>query len=485
MVVNEWATPSAMAALFIGLVLVAYASYQSIFGRSQNFLRPDFSCIIFMWFGYHLSPILALLRGSDWRSFMLSPSHIEHGLWMSLASTVAFIAGYRLLSSREERQTQAVLSWAERTEAIMHQANQLKKSHLFAIAALIIAIFIFTVGGFEEVFYASYTRGMQQWLEHTFEVRVLRFLAVILPLLSLGILALTATFSVSSERSIQKFALIPFCLIAASLFSMHSFSRSGGMAFVGFGIIRVILLGKKDWKIFCFSILTGLWISYVGYAYRNDYHPGLGNFGEAAFRSFVEVPDFSGQKSAAGEEDELFSPESNFLSATESYTAVVSIIEREGIEPFSDIVEFIINLHPFPSGIYYAQRGIDLTTIFRTRGSVGLTNPTLGDLFTTFGLLTPVFYFYLGLLYFTLHRHAKRFGPAIETMLMLILLIGWPLSCHSAFRSLWRIINSVIFAILILKVMQRRGYFTKLEFVDADPLPIEGRGNSPRIAAHS
>lgn len=463
---NDWAGFSVYCALLIGLLTTAYSGVRAVLGRNQSFLQPDIACVLFMWCGYHLSPIISLFSGKNWRAFMLVPDYIESALWMSLFCSWAFVLGYRVLSMRENSGRPTLQTWAQRSAAILQQSYHVKKAWLWLYATVVTIIFITYVGGFNDIWDASYTRGEGNWLEHTSEVRFIRFLGVILPLSTFGLLAITVVMSVSGERSWTKNLTIWFALFAASINAIHSFSRGAGVAFFGLAIIRYVLIGRRDWKIFFASIAVGFWLSYVGYVYRGEYRPGVGNYIEASIRSLTESPEMRKAKTR----EEFIATEDNFLSAIEAYTAVVSYVDGENLEPLSDFLQFVYNLHPFPSGLLgLAQRGVDLTSVMRTYGNVGLTTPTMGDLYVTFSYLTPVVYFGLGILYRLMISQGRLYGPTIETVLLLLLFIGWPISLHSSFRALWRIVNVVIAILFGLYLLRRRGYFKNVPTIVKPP----------------
>ncbi len=454
---NEWANYSVIAALTLGFLMVSVAAMKAVLGRGQSFLQPDIACVLFMWSGYHLSPLIAIATASHWRAFMLSTSHIEESLWMSLAAMICFLFGFRILKTRDDQARFALQSWSDRSIAILNQGNHISKLHIWLLATLVFTCFVITAGGFSELWNASYDRGAGNWLERTLEVRLIRLIAVLLPVMSMALIAVAAISSVSSERSFSKNFTIISALFIASINSLHSFSRGAGVAFLSVAVIRFVLLGRRDWKVFLLASFAALWVGYVGYEYRSEYNPGIGNYLEAAARSFMEVPEFDFSSS---QNEELLKPEDNLLSATEAYTAVSSYLEQERISPFEDILEFVFNLHPFPSGLVgLADRGVELTEVFHTRGNVGLTTPTLADLYVTFGPTTPLFYFALGLLYHFMLIQIRNYGPMVEPVLLLLLFVAWPISLHSSFRAQWRIINLVIILLVILYLLKRRGYF--------------------------
>ena len=442
----------------IGLITVVFASYKAVFGRHQSFLQPDIACMLFMWGGYHLSPIIALVSGKNWRAFMLSPEHIEHGLWMSLTSTYMFTFGYRCLMTGQEKQLYATQSWSERATAILRKGSRIRKWYLWIFSGFVAVIFVVISGGIDQVWEASYMRGEGNWVEHTFEVRVYRFLAVILPLASLALIALATILSTTSEKSLSKTAAIAVSFLAVSLNPLHGFSRSAGIAFLCFAIIRFVLLGKRDWRIFIASFAIAFWLSYVGYQFRSEYRPGIGSFVEAAGRSLTELPEFESSKPT---NDEWIVPEDNFMSAVEPYTAVVSYVEYQEIAPFSDILEFIFNLHPFPSGfIPLADRGVDLTGLFGMRtGWIDDPDARRSLLFLWAGDTDILFW--AGDFVLLYARACRRFGPSVETVLLLLLFLGWPLAGHSAFRAQWRVINLVLITLVFLYILKRRGYFAE------------------------
>jgi hypothetical protein len=451
---NAWASSSVMLALTLGILCFAFAIGSAIRGRSRvSGLEPWVACTIFIWLGYHLSPIIALISGREWQNFMLSTQYIEHSLWMSLACIIAFFVGSIVVSPEDARNSWALQSWKDRSFAIYQHSKMFKEWHVWFVAVVVFLISIFTLGGWDELWVSSHTRGYGQWDAHTFDVKVKRFFGVLLPLLSLVLVSVTALLSVSNTSSQTRWLTILVGLLVTGLNAMHGFSRSAGIGFVCLAVLRLSLLGRRDIKVVLGLLLIGFWASYVGYNYRGEYRPGIYSYGEAFIRSLTELPDLQ-----SSTETIAFSltPNDNFISANEAYTGTIDFVNREGVKPFSDFGAFVYNLHPFPNGIIgIANRGVELSDVFRTRGSIGLTTPTLADLYSSFGNFTPLIFLLLGVLFKCLHLKSREFGPTTEIFVLLFLLLSWPISLHSAFRSQWRIINLVIIGLVLLAVLRR------------------------------
>ncbi len=433
----SWLTQSAWLALSLGVIVLAFVLANAYFYARRGFLRSDAGCVIFMWTGYHLSPWLAIMSDGQWSGPILQVEHVERGLWLSLASMVAFVVGFTIANAGSSEGN----SRAARAARTISASGWVRERHLWLAAIFLIGVFVYQIGGWSEVWEASYGRGSRSWQAATLKVRIERFVNVIQPIVVLGIVVFASLHSCLRSKSQTKLLTVSFVLVAASLTGLHSMSRGAGFPFILCGAIRLATLGKSSLRSSALLFLFGFWICYVGINFRGIGKPGLGTWLRGAVASVTTPPSNTRAFNRLGGTSSL-KPSQNFLSAIEPFTTVVSVLEGKSKSPFHDLDQFVFNLHPLPNSVLpLAKRGVDLTAHFGSTGKVGITTPALGDIYSTFYWWTPIFYGLLGALFAFIERFSKDTPTWFECTVLLLLFISWPVSLHSWFRSQWRLIN--------------------------------------------
>lgn len=433
----NWPTEYTGYLLFLGILPLVYAVFQVFKNGPRELVSLRFTTILFVWLGYHFSPLASYATGVRWDYYLLVPKYIDDGLLFSTLVLFAFILGYSF-SNR-------VPNYANHLHRMSYSLPYVKPKWLLIMAFISVAAFTIEVGGIEEAWRSSVARGAGQFHGRDFAHKILHLVGLISQVISVILAGMAAITIVNVKQTSAARKVAWLCLLIACLKGIFLFSRGAGAPFVVLAFMALRYRGKRGVAPALIALVVAFFLGYVGLHQRGFSNPGIGNFLEAAATTM-------GLSDASNPMASMMDNSVNPLDAMPAWTRKVD--SGGGVANFSYWLEFLLNMNPIPSEILPPSRiGPDLAQVMGTEGIVGLTTPALGENFYVFGYVGAIFGIILGMLFGWVEKQAIL-HPSIWAEIMLILcFVSVPISLHSTVRAFTR---PVEYGLVLFYFMRRR-----------------------------
>lgn len=423
-----WPTEYTPWLLLFGIVPVLYAFWLVLKNGAREATSLRFVNIIVIWIGYHLSPGIAYIDGQPWQSFLLAPSRLDEALAFSAMAMFSILLGYAVVFRRREVRLR-------RSVPGQWLLPRAKASWVLALAVVVFALVVNNIGGLEELWVASYSRGEGQWAERTLSVRFSRALNVLMLPLAVCLIVIAALHLLKNPRLPSRIVVGSIGLLVAMLPWIHGFSRMAG-----FPLLILVFLAFKFrkaslpmWGVSAALVCVALYLGQVGLDQRGFYSPGVGSYLHAMV---------AGQSTPAGhaEAPGWIQPDINPLDASAPFTRKIYAMSSDGTpQSLSSLGLFVYHINPVPSLLLPpGSIGPSLSTAMGTTGSTGLTTPALAEIFVVFGYLGLALTFMLGAVYGYLDRYALRYPGAASQLAVLLAVLSVGIGLHSGIRALTR-----------------------------------------------
>jgi hypothetical protein len=421
-----WPTDTTLYLLLLGVVILCYEAIRIVRLGLQEVVSMRFCGVAFLWIGYHLSPWLAYF-GHEWNDFLLVPALLDRGLLFSLLCMMAFVFGHWCVMGGRR-------TWAQPWEHGLIASYQVSAGMLFGVLGLSTVLFVITVGGISEVWQSSMGRGEGQFDEKDMLGRVVHMLTIMQAVVSILGACLASLFLLSQRPSALRLLGGSMALLAFSLASMHSFSRGAGFAFLILALVAIYLKRLRGISVVMVAIPLAFFLGSVGYHHRANFGPGIGNFLEAVPRAVKEmVPD---EQRVMVREPE---PVINTLDSMSTWTRVAAIADDYKPDRLAQGVDLLLSLSPLPSDLFGAPWvGPDLPAVMGTGTSMGITTPTLAQIYYALGPGGAAVMVVIGAIYGWFDRLRVVQPGGISLICSIMCLASLAIGLHSALRAMTR-----------------------------------------------
>jgi hypothetical protein len=435
-----WPTDTTLPYLLLGVAPLAYVIVDGVRHGLQRMASLESAAILFLWIGYHLTPWLSFAR-SGWESFLLEPDYIDEGLLFSSLCMVFLLVGYRVglryFAGREKSEA------VGQKKLVRSLVPRVRERWLLLFLALSVALFVQETGSVQEAWHSRYSR---QWWYDAGNIYRARsaFLVGILTGVTNWVLAILASLYMVAGKMWKR--VVPgtyiigyFCLLIASLTSMHSFSRAVGLPLFVLAFVLLRVKGARAWLSVVMLSLLGYWMGYVALANRPNRNPGVGSYLQALASSITQ-----------GSEMSLRDESRNPVNAMDAWTLKARSAELERVDHARSTLALIWNLHPFPSFILPVYPiGSTLTELKGTIGAVGLTTPALGELYYAAYLWGCFLMVTIGF-QFSFFDVKSRYHPTPLLFVCVVLcFLSIPLGLHNDMRAMTRPLVYSLLAYLV------------------------------------
>lgn len=443
--------------LLLGLLPLLYASWTAWRRNWQELMRLRVVSIFFFWVGFHFGPWYTYLTGDIWDEYLLVPRWLNEGLLFSTLCMAALLIGYDWIDGRRGRLQRAEL-WRAGS------LPQIKSSWMWGMSLVNFVLFVVTVGGWDEVWRASYTREAYLWAARDDLASKVVHVARASGQLLCAVLAAMATVYLLQDPQRRQGARQPTlpwgryaggfaALVVASLWRIHFLSRAAGFAFLIFAFLAPRFRGHRALPVAALAFALAVYLGSVGLYGRRDYKPGLGNFVAAA----ANPP--RAQVHGHGEQRVFFLAGSNPLDGMAAWTLKADAAARERPRALESGAILFWNMNPLPSEIVpLLPMGKSLNEIMGTDGHFGLSVPALAEFYYPFGYAGCLLLIPLGMIYAWFERLAIRQPGVISLVCLLMCFVSVPLGVQQNARTFTRPIlyALVLYWVANFIVAQRR-----------------------------
>ncbi len=434
-----WPTEDTFILLLIGVIPIAFLIGVAIIKGLNELLSLRFVGVLFIWIGYHLSPWASYFTGLIWDSYLLVPQFIDDGLLFSTLCMAALLVGYQFTYKRDVKQITSGRNYDFKLVTI-------STSFLSVLAVLCVTAFIIRVGGIDEVWVSSYSRGEGQFLKRDVYGKLLHISSILSTPLQIA-LGVAASIYILQRKNSTAQILGWACLFVASFSVLHGFSRGAGMAFVILAFVALRLKGKRGIGIAIVAIFIASFLGSVGYTQRGGATPGLGNFITAAEKYVFEDAGDSGR----------VTPIRNPLDAMAPFTRKVLSKEVDDPDWLVYGVRLLWNQNPLPSEFFpLYEIGRDLSKIMGTYGHTGITTPALAEIYYVFGYYGSILYLFIGSILAWFERQAATKHDMTGIVGLLLVLSSCAIGLHSGLRAMTRPLLYGYVMIMIIAYMQNK-----------------------------
>lgn len=375
------------------------------------------------WVGYHLSPLISYINGNLWDHFLLVPNLIDEGLAFSLLCMWGYMLGYEA-------------GWHRCRRSTVGQATGIVLPHirvglLYGLILLSVVAFVVRVGGFTEVWSASYIRGAGQFDDRDALGRLKQMVNVGSTILFITT-ALAGSAAILRRGSGVEARFAGWVAIAAaSLKGVHEFSRAAGYPLLILALLALVAGGRKRSSMIAASVLTAIALGTVGFYERGGRNPGIGNYASATFTQGT-------WESTNGPRMAQFTSD-NPLDAMASWTRKVWTREAETNDWVVLVSRWLLSLNPVPSEVLKPPSiGPDLAVVMGTVGSVGLPTPAFGELYYVFGRWGALIMVPFGGLLAFFGRLPERSNTGLGLLCWSLAAMCFALGLHSGGRAMTR-----------------------------------------------
>lgn len=414
-----WPSDETLWLLLLGLLPVFYVLY-AVFKRGISELASlRIMGIIFIWFGYQLSPWLAFLNDDLWDPFILVPRFIDDGILFSALFSIAFILSPRFRNP------------AQGGGALDFEFPKIPSYWIVSLTVVTGVLLLVAAGGIDELWRASHVRGAGQFGVRDIEGKFERIAEVLLTSLRFILAGLASVVILDKRRSFSDKSIAWLSLIVASLHGIYSFSRAAGAPFLVLAFIA-LRYRKKGWlPILSVSLLLAGALGTVGLTGRNETNPGIGNYLDIAVSIFFSSEERPIRNVMLG------SGNMNPLDAMAPWTRKASTM-KDG--PRYDLgFAYLWNINPLPSEfVPVIPLGESLSEVLGTVGHTGITTPSLAETYYVFGWYGAVVGYLFGLFLSWIDCVSRKSKGLIGEIMILLGFISLPIGLHSSVRAFTR-----------------------------------------------
>lgn len=439
---QEWFNIKTQCGLFIGVLIIFNHLFKAIKYDLSRLTSLRFFTLFFIWVGYHITPIIAIINDEYIDSFLLVKTYVGDAVLFSSFCMFIFDSAYW------NRKKSKRIYWEGKK-------SNIKFGYIFFLSIITISIFVSHVGGIEEVFDSSYHRGSLQWDASTFQ-RIINVFSSQMYI----VMTVIGIYYFVNNKNYRYWGFI--LIMASSLYGFHSFSRGSGFSFILLAVFIVIFKGfRNNRRQVLVLLFFGYFLGWVGLNGRSFYKPGLANYLTAIY----EVP-FLQKQGEVPESNNIMNSDSNPLDAVGAWTRKVEQKDDVYLFDLNHAVIFIYNLNPMPSSIIPPiPLGEGLSDYMGTTGSTGITTPALAELFYAFGYFGAVFIFLIGRIFCYFDDKFKDEKSLYISVCFLLMLTSVPIGLHSSSRAMTRPILYGIIIYFVFRKILKKGTGSKKRYI--------------------
>ena len=400
-----WPTSTTPIYLLLGLLPLLYIGAQSVLYGWYRLFNIGAVAVVGMWVGYHLDPLLAYYFSIEmWHEPFLRHSYLDDGILFSSLCMIAFLIGHEVTLKGKLVASSRHLS-----------SIKIREQWLWIAIAVVILVFLISVGGIREALVSSTGRGTGQFETKGLQELIIHNFKLLLNVVSIVLAVLASVYLL--QRGHKSISLGILGLFVASFGVMHNLSRASGLAVFIFAFVAAILKPRRKGLIILLIALTFV-LGMIGYYGRREYDEGVFRYIQAATdsRTYAWMSDAQDNSTV-----EFRNP----LGAIDRWTLKASALERkpQGI-PYAE--NFFYNLNPIPSAFLNLRyTGPGLSVLAGVWGSYGVTTPVLAEIYFVFGWLGCVLLVPLGMLFaFFTNRLFLEEDSIMRTVVVLCLVLA-------------------------------------------------------------
>jgi hypothetical protein len=331
-----WPGPNTIYFLVFSLAPIVYVIFLALKNGYPEVSSLRFSGIVFIWIGYQFSPWLSYFTGEFWDNYLLVPDYIDVAILFSGIAMYIFLIGYAAIFNKKFTKIRGAQNLAIFLPIV-------RQDVLVYMTFLVLAVTIISVGGFDEFWLSSFSRGHGQFEVRNFQGAVMQMILVIRLPLQLVLVLMASISMIGPRKSSKKMALGCFALLISSLGSIWEFSRVAGFGLFIFAFLLIKYEGRRRIFSATFVVALAIFLGSVGLNERGKYNPGISNFASAIFTS----EDNSAQ-SITSSAPSIQNP----LDATAPFTRKAEMREIEAPDALNMGMKFLWNLNPLPSELF-------------------------------------------------------------------------------------------------------------------------------------
>lgn len=400
-----WPTSTTPIYLILGLLPLLYIAVQFALYGWYRLFNVGAVAIVGMWAGYHLDPLLAYYFSVEiWHEPFLRSAYLNDGILFASLCMIAFLVGHEVTLK------------GKLVASFRHLSSvRIREEWLWIAIAVVIPVFLISVGGIGEALVSSTERGAGQFEAKGLRELIIHNFKLLLNVVSIVLAVLASVYLL--QRGHKSISLGLFGLFVASFGVMHNLSRASGLAVFIFAFVTAILEPKRKGLIILLIALTFV-LGMIGYYGRREYDEGVVRYIQAATdsRTYAWMSDSQDNSSV-----EFRNP----IGAIDRWTLKASALNNKptGI-PYAE--NFFYNLNPIPSAflnLRYTGPGLsDLAGVGR---AYGITTPVLAEIYFVFGWLGCLLMVPLGMLFaFFTNRLFLEKDPVLRTTVLLCLVLA-------------------------------------------------------------
>jgi hypothetical protein len=404
---------------------------------SEYLTSLSFLFFIFIFFGYLYSPLISLLGNQPWEHNLLITERINTCMLFALLSLFFFQLGYG--SPRTQKSSDY-----KNLEKSFNLPN-VKKGTIVILAVVYLGLFVFSIDGFENLFYSSTPRYLMklQWSEaQSFFFKFKQIINVLLPFIGIILAILSSIFIFNNQgrvvNTILVFAIGWGGIFISSIESVWGFGRDSGAMLIIFLLIYIKTTKKINYTFVISIVLLVIMLGSNGISKREYFNPGIGNFVDSFFVSSTQP--------SSSILSFILDPNKNPINAVNSWTLKASILDFESINYLQNSFVFLLTLNPLPSVLIFPPSiGESLAIVAGSYGYSNVTTPAFAELYYLFGFFGAVPLFFLGRLFSYYDNRLNTENSLYYFLIILVLFLSIPLSLHNGLRAASRPLIYILF----------------------------------------
>ena len=414
-----------------------------------------------IWIGYFASPLLAIIDG-EYERWMLLEHLIPSVLQYALMCMIAVCLGWGIFF-KGKSQTRKMKYGFHLRRRIGLPLDRYYKWYLPSIIALCIltfVLFIIVIGGFENFWVSSITRGAGQFQEHTLAVKIKRTVYVLKGLITMSCCLLGAIITITGKRGSRLYWWGVLAMIIGTIPAIHSLSRGAGIAFAFLAFAGLLFRGKKFLFKAILLMALAVIMGQVGLQTRGDYYPGIGSYCSGVHDLVASVVAPHSNDHAVRTVNKGWA-EYNPLDQIPAATQVFQIRSVYSQSLDSAFIGLLTHINPFPAALITLKPfGISsLSEWMGAAGSVGITVPALAQTYCAMGTVGVILWFGVGILCAWVYNCNLRFRSALTMLAVFMVIAGLVIGLHSQLRAMIRPIQVSI----ILCLLEQYGFFRRVK----------------------
>jgi len=419
-----WPTASTPVLLTMGLSAFLLAFVPVMRNGIQEATRFRFISVLLMWLGYHLSPWLMYLSGSESADSLLVQDYIDRGLLMSSLAMFSILLGYDFYRPQRSSEHSSEVTWKQ-------SLRRISQLQVLLLTLASFAAFLILVGGPLEAWDSQLPRGYGQFEERDGLGKIKQMAVVLSVLLHLAAGGAAVLYMIHERARPRKKIFGAVCAITSSFHWAWSFSRVAGVILGFYAFIVVKLYGKRKLLTACIALMLAIYFGLVGFLGR-DANPGIKNYLIAVIKPHLLLNTI--------ETGQMPLPDQNFLNFMGAWTRKAE--QREADEPslLPSMLTFVWNLQPLPSEIAGLRPlGQNLSEVMGTVGSnTAITTPALAEVYYLFGFGGAVVYVCIGWMFAWLDWVSRRSHILLGVTLTFCGISAAAVGLHSGIRAMTR-----------------------------------------------